>query len=300
MVAVTELDLGGPATLVVVWRTGQNAHGRVVKAGGPVMQHMRASATKAIERIRLGEGRPYDPNDEPDDECFYLEADREELLDTALLDEVQKGASLPLISPDDLRSRSLVLYALVVGSDPSQLTAFVRRGNPVQLAKKSLVAVFDNTLTRIEKPILTFDEFFDLVIFPGNVAILNQKNFEALFKESEAVLAKTAEWANNLETALPMSADSKDYLATRLQRLPTVRRKVLSILRSGYLAGLTPDLLRAKMTENGLDPDQLMDGDKLINKETEHDVLLLLNEDLWTGDFSGEQYAASKKARRSG
>lgn len=297
--AVAELDLGGPATLVVVWRTGRNAHGRVVKAGGPVMRHLSTSAARALERIRLGEGRLYDPNDEPDDECFYLEADREELLDTALLDEIQKGASLPLISPDDLRTRSLTLYALIVGSDPSKLTAFVRRGNPVQLAKKSLVAVFDNTLTRIEKPILTFDEFFDVVIFPGSVAILNQKSFEALFKESEAVLAKTAEWASSLEAALPMSADSKDWLATRLQKLPTVRRKVLSILRSGYLTGLTPDLLRAKMTENGLDPGQLMDGDKLvINKETEHDVLLLLNEDLWTGDFSGEQYAASKKARR--
>jgi hypothetical protein len=167
MVAVAELDMDGPATLVVVWRTGRNAHGRAVKAGGPVMRHLTASATRALERIRVGDSRPYDPNDEPDDECFYLEAERDELLDTAILDEIQKGASLPLISPDDLRARSLALYALIVGSDPSKLTAFVRRGNPVQLAKKSLVAFFDSTLTRIEKPILTFDEFFDVVIFRG-------------------------------------------------------------------------------------------------------------------------------------
>jgi hypothetical protein len=42
-----------------------------------------------------------------------------------------------------------------------------------------------------------------------------------------------------------------------------------------------------------------MDDDGLIiNKETERNILLLLNEDLWTGDFSGEQYAATRKARR--
>jgi uncharacterized membrane-anchored protein len=53
------------------------------------------------------------------------------------------------------------------------------------------------------------------------------------------------------------------------------------------------------MVERGLDPDKLISGDSLVlNKETERDVLLFLNEDLWTGDFSGEQYAASRKARR--
>jgi hypothetical protein len=78
-----------------------------------------------------------------------------------------------------------------------------------------------------------------------------------------------------------------------------MRRKVLGILKSKYLATLTPDVLRAKMRERGLDANVLMSGDELvITKETERDVLLLLNEDLWTGDFSGEQYAAARKARR--
>jgi hypothetical protein len=42
-----------------------------------------------------------------------------------------------------------------------------------------------------------------------------------------------------------------------------------------------------------------MDDDGLIiTKETERDILLLLNEDLWRGDFSGQQYAATNKSRR--
>jgi hypothetical protein len=96
-----------------------------------------------------------------------------------------------------------------------------------------------------------------------------------------------------------MSDESTEWLAKRLRETSVMRRRVQSILRSGYLHLLTPEVLRAKMEERGLDPQKLMDDNGLvINKETERDILLLLNEDLWTGDFSGGQYAASRKARR--
>lgn len=296
----TELNLHGPATLVVAWRSGRNAHGRALKAGGDVIRSLRKYAASALEVVRASDGRVYDPNDEQDDECPYLEAGRDELLDTALLDQIMLAASLPQATTDDLRSRSLALYALVVGNDPNSLTAFVRRGNPVQLAKKSLVAVFDSTLTRVEQPLLAFDGRYDVVIYPGQVHVLNQKNFEGLFKESEAVLAKTSEWAESLGNTLPMSDESQDWLASRLRQTSVMRRRVQSILKSDYLHRLTRKVLRTKMIERGLDPQLLLDKDGLvINKKTEREVLLLLNEDLWTGDFSGEQYAASRKARRA-
>jgi hypothetical protein len=53
------------------------------------------------------------------------------------------------------------------------------------------------------------------------------------------------------------------------------------------------------MTAHGLKPEDLMkDGSLVFNNDTENDLLLFLNEDLWTGDFSGDQYAAARKARR--
>lgn len=296
----TELNLRGPATLVVAWRSGRNAHGRAVKAGGDVMRSLRKYAASALDSVRINDGRAYDPNDEQDEECAYLEAERDELLDTSLLEQILLAASLPQATTNDLRNRTLALYALVVGDDPSMLTAFVRRGNPVKLAKKGIVAVFDQTLARVEQPLLAFDEKYDVLIYPGNVHIFHQKNFEALFKESEAVLAKTSEWAESLGQRLPMSDDSQDWLAQRLRQTSVIRRRVQSILKSDYLHKLTRKVLRAKMIERGLDPHLLLDDSGLvINKETEREVLLLLNEDLWTGDFSGEQYAASRKARRA-
>ncbi|MCX4097663.1 Kiwa anti-phage protein KwaB-like domain-containing protein [Nocardia sp. alder85J] len=299
--ALTMLEFGNEdtATLVVAWRSGRNAHGRALKAGGDVTSSLRRYAMEALNKIDSTEGRRYDPSDEQDDECSYLDTDREELLDTALLDTIFKAASLSQAIDDDLRSHSIALYALVIGNDPDKLTAFVRKGNPVQLAKKSLVALFDQTLTRVEKPLLAFDTFYDVIIRPSQVHILHQKNFETLFKESEAVLAKTSEWAESLGKALPISAESVEWLSNRLRQTSVMRRRVQSILKSEYLHQLTDDVLREKMESRGLDPEKLMDGNQLIlNKDTERDVLLLLNEDLWTGDFSGEQYAATRKARR--
>lgn len=284
---------------MVAWRTGHRAHGRTIKAGGDVMALLQRYAETALDKVRTADGRRYDPNDEQDDECPYLEADREELLDTSLLSEILQAASLQQATDDDLLKRSLALYALVCGDDPDRPTAFVRKRNPVQLAKKSLVAVFDGTLTRVEKPLLAFDQQYDLIIRPDRIYILNQKNFEGLFKESDAVLAKTGEWAEELGQALPLSEQSEQWVAKRLRETSVMRRRVQSILKSSYLRQLTPNALRLKMKERGLDPRLLMDEDGLIiNKETERDILLLLNEDLWTGDFSGEQYAASRKARR--
>jgi len=294
-----DANLNEPATVVVAWRSGRNAHGRAVKAGGQVARDLRDYAIRAENIISTGQGRPYDPNDEQDEETKYLETDRNELLDTALLEQILKASSLDLVSSDDLRKRTMALYALVVGGDPDKLRAYIRKKNPVQVAKKGILALFDETLTRIEQPLFSFDEHFDVVIYPDCIRIIHQKHFEGLFRESEAVLAKTAEWAEELSKSLPIDAAGAEWMTMRLRETSVMRRRVQSILKSKYLSTLTIDSLRTKMVERGLDPDKLISGDSLVlNKETERDVLLFLNEDLWTGDFSGEQYAASRKARR--
>jgi len=294
-----EIDMDALATLVVAWRSRQNAYVRAVKAGGDVIEALREHAREAVGKIANGQGRPYNPDDVQEDECPFLTADRSEVLDTALLEQLNRGASLPEASPDDMRQQTLTLYAVLVGNDPDSRITFVRRGNPVRLASKSVVGVFDQTLTRVRQPILAFDSSFDVIFRGDAVWILNQKNFEALFKESEAVLAKTEEWAESLNSFLPLADDSQQWLAQRLRQNSVMRRKVQSILRSRYISALTPDILRQKMTAHDLIAENLMKDDALIfNKETEQDILLFLNEDLWTGDFSREHYAAARKSRR--
>lgn len=294
-----EIDMQALATLVVAWRSGHNAYVRVVKAGAEIVDALREHAQTSIDKITHSQGRLYNPDDEQEDECPFLTTDRSELLDTALLEQLDRGASLPSATSDEIRKQTLTLYALLIGNEPDSRLTFVRRGNPVRLATKSIVGIFDQTLTRVRRPVLAFDSTYDIIFRNEAVWVLNQRNFEALFKESEAVLAKTAKWAESLNNFLPMADDSQLWLAKRLRQNSVMRRKVQSILRSPYLTDLTPELLRQRMAAHGLSPENLMKGDALVfSKDTEQDILLFLNEDLWTGDFSGEHYAAARKSRR--
>jgi hypothetical protein len=266
---------------------------------GDVTATLRGYAKDAMAIIGGGGGRAYNPDDDQEDGCPFLEADASELLDTPLLEVLRRGASLPQVGPDDVRRRQVALYAVLIGNDPDSRLTFVRKGSPVQLARRGLVAVLDSSLTRVMRPILAFDPVFDVVIHDTKVWILGQKRFEGLFRESAAVLAMAPEWAQRVSEAVPLSGGSREYLTERMQQNSVLRRKVHSILRCSYLGTLTPDTLAKGMAAHGLDRGKLMpDGTLIINKETEQDVLFLLNEDLWTGDFSGDSYAASRKARR--
>ena len=198
MGAIQEIDIAEAATLIVAWRAGRNAHGAVLRAGGQVIDALRGYAREALDLLPSGHGRPYNPDDEQDEDTAFLTASQDELLDTALLEQLRTGSSLPLIGADELRKRTLALYALLIGNDPDSRAIFVRKGNPVSLAAKGVVAVFDDTLTRVTQPILAFDSTFDVILLGSSVWILNQKNFEGLFKESEAVLARTSEWVDQL------------------------------------------------------------------------------------------------------
>jgi hypothetical protein len=293
------MDIGADATLIVAWRSGHSAHGAMVKAGGEVIEALRGHAQQSLNIIASGQERPYNPDDEQDEDSPVLTASQDELLDTVLLEQLRLGASLRLIGPDELRKRTLALYALLIGDDPGSRMIFVRKGNPVSLATKSLVTLFVDTLTKVTEPVLAFDSSFDVVLQGSSVWILDQQNFEALFKESEAVLARTADWVKQLNQVLPIADEGREWLASRLRQNSVIRRKVQSILRSSYLSKLTPDVLSAKMAAHGLNADKLLEGGSLVfNQDTEKDLLLFLNEDLWTGDFSGDQYAAARKARR--
>lgn len=62
---------------------------------------------------------------------------------------------------------------------------------------------------------------------------------------------------------------------------------------------MTPQTLKDEINRHGYDVEELMDGDKLRVTESNVKVVLqLLNEDLFTGGFSQERYAAGSKRAR--
>lgn len=77
------------------------------------------------------------------------------------------------------------------------------------------------------------------------------------------------------------------------------RRRLEAIAERGHLASVSSRKLKLEIVRLGLDASRLMAGNKLIvNDETIDDVLKLLNEDLFIGGLSGNEFEVDKKAPR--
>lgn len=225
-----------------------------------------------------------------------MEAARDESIDTILIGELAKGASLDLATDHELRTKTLNCHALVVTS-PTDTILFVRKRSPIQLAKKSLLAtVFNGRLDELESPVFAFDNRYDAIVTSQKIYVLDKRAFEGLFKDSPAVLANTTEWISEVANVVPFADGSAELLDTILKRNSILRNKFLAVRGRPYIATITPDVLRAEMARYGYDPTDLMDGDDLkVTEQNAKTILQLLNEDLFTGGFSHQHYAAGSK-----
>lgn len=287
---------GDPA-LIIAWRQGSTLHGRTVKIGGDVAAGLQQFAEACASQ--LNDDAPlYDPDSPPEDDPQRT-APREEAYDADLLDVLSVGSSHPKADEADY-SRRLICWAVVMGTGEDQ-TIYVHRSSPVQLASKPLIAgLFDDSLARLTDHVLAFDPNFDLVITPEKLYILDHKDFEALFKDSDAVLARSKEWSEKLTTQLPSTEGSAAAVEAILRRNSVMRRKVTSILRRPYFEELKPEILLDRLTQHGMDEEiHFPDGKLNFTEETIVALVRLLNEDLFRGDFSNEQFAASGKQRLS-
>ena len=283
----------GALRLVVVWTSGKLSIGRYVKTATEVEAALRGHAVNAT--AQLTDGAVYSPDTSMEDNS-HLEASLDELLDTGLLEELNRASSLPLATEDELRSKPLLCHAVVIG-EGDDTAIFVKKRSPIQLAKKSVVAfLVNNNLDRVETPIFAFDDRYDAVIAKDRVYVLNKDAFEGLFKESQAVLGKADEWVKEVVDAIPMTIGSAQALEDTLKRNQFLRKKFFAIKQRPHIMSMTPDALRDEIQRHGYDLGELMDGDDLkVTEKNVKIVLQLLNEDLFSGGFSQERYAAGSK-----
>lgn len=270
----------------------------MVQIGDDVVTELRNAAVETAEIIEAGGGKPYDPGDEQND-APYLTVQDQEIFDTEVVDVLQAGASLDLATDADLHRR-LAFYAVLLGNGIDDRSKFVKAQSPVKLARKTLYGFFDDALRRVDYPLLALSPGFDVVITPNGTWALNQSAFERLFKDTEIVTGKVGEWVQQISEHVPISAGCQESFSTALRSNSYLRRKVQSIIRQEYFKKLTTDELKATMTRRGLNPDEIMpNGELVLTKDNQKNVLNLLNDDLFTGDFSKDQYAAGRKERRS-
>ena len=287
----------GSPTLIIVWRQGAVVHGRTVAIGGDVASTLGGFAAECAGTLDV-DAPLYDPDAPPEGDPQRT-APRAEAYDTGLLEALGMAGSHPQAHKEDY-SRALICWAVVLGEGADQ-TIYVHKNSPVRLARAPLLAgLVNESLQKISESVLAFDPHFDVVITPERIFILDVKDFEGLFKDSDAVLGRTQEWAAELTSRLPSTDGSTEVLETVLRRNGVLRRKVTSILRRPYFATLDPEIVRSRLAGHGLDEDlYLVEGKLNFSEATIETLVRFLNEDLFKGDFSEEQFAASGKQRLS-
>lgn len=210
----------------------------------------------------------------------------------------------PEAAPDFLTVNKPIVYVIAVGDQPGagqpdQRLLFVRKSDPTMNLERRLAVFWDDTLRRIEYPLLTFDRNVDLVLAPGRgLLALNERAFELLFRESPELLARTPRLAHELARATRMTPASEKALVDAAARYARVRRRILAITESGHLTAVTTAQLRSELRRQGLDPRQYLRQGQLHFEPDEVTAMLrVLNEDLLRGGLSRQLFEVERKTR---
>ena len=193
-----------------------------------------------------------------------------------------------MAGPAQLARKSVASYAAVLGDNPTDRTAFIRKANPKRgLRPGRIWTTFHDVLARIDAPALVLDEYFDLIIDSSGMVVLNQTAFEMLFRDTTAVQQRIPEWVEAISQVLPLEEDGAQRLAERCNRDSRLRKQIRNIYERGHLIDVTIEDIRTAINDLGLTEDMLIQDDQLVFDEADPLALArLLNEDLFTGTLS--------------
>lgn len=282
--------------LAVAWRTAQRSHGRKLNTGGDLQQYLQQIVDQTDSIVDGSTIEAYRPDGGEPEPGILFSTEISDRIDTALIEELNRGEDLDFAERNELRKHRLSCYALITGMEGNQ-RLYLRRQNPVRLAGKRLYSsLMNGPLTEVQDPVLSFDDRIDVVVEPGRVIVLDVRSFESLFRDSETVLEAVPKWIDEFQSHVKISEEGREVLLTSVRRNSIHRRKLLAILESPYANTLTPERIRNRMEHHGLDHSALLVEETLqVTEGSLSDILKLLNEDLYRGDFSDEHFAASGK-----
>jgi len=303
----------GALTLVVVRRSGKALVGSRIEVDEGVEEALRDICRKTLDRLRETEPAHFGPDVRIDRGEYLAVPDVSLILpsgvapqsdietDVELRELLGRASSLERLSARDLSS-GFLLYAVVIGDDPSDRHAFVRKANPRSAVKPGrLVTAFGDRLQRIEQQLFVLDDHFDLVIGSGGLAALSQAVFEQLFRDTEIMMKRIPVYVKALTSTLVLSDDGADRLAEQCLAKPRLAKKLRALYENRLLrpGKITIANVRAEAKRQGVDPAKVIRGNKLVFDDDEPNVLLeLLNEDLYTGGLSKTRYRAGSKTKR--
>lgn len=205
-------------------------------------------------------------------------------------------ASLAPTSPADL-DPTIRAYGVTVGDSDAQRLLFVKRTNPQMRHRAGrFLAVGRERLAKLDDPVFAFAHDFDLVLGPGWAAILNQSQFERLFKEAGLVNRHIATWISGITAHIPMSPSDSAALTEVALRDSRTWRRLRDIKRSDHLRNVTIENIARYAESMGIAPDNIIrDGHLVFRPEQRFTFLHLLNEDLYVGPLTGQSFESHRK-----
>jgi len=285
-------------TLVVAWRSRQTLAAGWINLSRDVDTYMRQVCRVTLDDLSQRHWRPDDPEvGLADDEC--LELGRAALWPPPpVLGVLDHTAALDELSARTLPGRSLLFYAVVVGRPPDHYTAFLRKINPyVSMKSGRFFSALGDHLARIEEPVFAFDDAVDLVVTGDGVVALSMGVYELLFRETEALTERIPVYVAKIGASLQLDSEAARTLEALAAKSSRLRNKLHALSERDYLQRVTVDHVHTYMESQGMDPGRLIRGGRLVLDEADpHLLVQVLNEDLYTGQLSGNDYAVDRKS----
>jgi len=282
--------------LVIATRQREALQAYDVQLQPDAEQALRQACREALDHLRSARAVPFGPDVYLDEDEYLAVAESVVGADHPVLATVGRAGHLEQL---ELSSSPRVwFYAVVVGDDPDSRWAFVRKSDPHVVTKgRSVVFTGANALRVLKTPVFVFEDRFDVIIGGGGIAALRTTPFEILFRHAEQLDERAEAWIKTISEQVAIDDESASLLLSESKRSTSIARRVRSIHDRGHLAGVGMATIRAAAESRGLDVTSLFDGENLVLREGTdlQGVLRLLNEDLFAGALTGQEFAADRK-----
>ena len=286
--------IGEYVYLVLGWRQGKRLLAGRLALSATMDTPLRQRAQNALATIGQREPRKYEPTAQlEEDEVFLLtveelptllpslqtsylqmqnrgeEEEGEHVEASAIIALLAAPGELEPLSPDNVRGKSFLFYAVVFEGPNGKPIAFVKHHNAATVAKPGrLLGLFGQTVTKIDDPVLVLERDFDLVLDGQEIAALMPSAISSIFADLEVVAAGVPTYVKQLrDLQLPLSEETCDALRSVCGKRRLLAKRLRNLLSAEYLTDLTLQDVRQYLSQTGQDPAPYIRGDEFVVAE---------------------------------
>jgi hypothetical protein len=283
--------------LVLGRKKGKVYDVKKVNIDGDIQSDLREAALASLDRLAALRQMTYTTESafEPGEEYAFLPAGEFEQ-QSAMLSSLAPLA-FPTVTRDELAGE-FQYFAYVCGPAGHEIV-FISKFNPRRGLKKKLVTTWSGAqLMRTDDPVLAFDPYgVDMIWAPGvGLVAFDVSVLDFLLRDASVIAAQAPVLVDVLTASVPVSDDSREVLERFATRDVRVWRKLSAIEERGHLRNVSITEIRKALKERDYDPADYIAQNKLeFTDENVLTLLMLLNEDIFTGPFSHQRLAAERK-----